>query len=210
MYVGTILNSRKWMRRIREGRKTCEIKPRLTRLKAQYLVMKGNKVVRASRRYRYFLVARLLSRMPLGPFRTAQEVTAASQVEGQGFKTGMSEKKLGRLIQASVSQQVYIYRFEDAKVSTNVEWSNRGYNNNTGFLPMHNKKRNCVRFSVCEPKPEPVVVLSLPSRWKHTLNSQAAKPKPKPETARIPKLKPVYIDLTLCEPAVTTTMHVNE
>lgn len=181
-YVGTILNNRRWMRRIKKGRKTCEIKPRLTKLKkkCQYLVMRGNKKVQAGG-CKYYLIARLLSRVPLGPFRSAKDVTEASKIGGQEFKTGMSEKRLDAFIQKSVSKEVFIYRFENARVSNGVVWDNRKGNNNPGFLSMFNKEKNCVRFTVRESGEEEVPRAQaqsgasvLPSRWTIPKQQKAA------------------------------------
>jgi hypothetical protein len=151
-YMTTILNRRRWMRLIRKGLKTCEIKSRRVVLPpgCKYLLFRGSVREVLSKGCRHFLVARLLTTTPLGPFRSGAEVLKASAVAGQEFKTGMSERELDRFIASKKSKAAWVYRFEEVRVCQDgaIEWSDRKNSGNCGFLSAYDKKRECVRFRV--------------------------------------------------------------
>jgi hypothetical protein len=167
-YIGTIIDRMRWMRLIRQHHKTCEIKSRRVVIpkSCKHMVFHANKKLRAGG-FTHHLIARLLTHTPLGPFSTAKAVMDASRIYGSEFKTGMSEESLDRFIQRNASKEVYIYRFEEARVSHSVVWSNRPGNNNAGFLPMFNRKAQRVRFTVLEPAPDTGAgTPTLPPRWR--------------------------------------------
>lgn len=147
--VGTILNRRWFMRLIRLRLKTCEMKGRRTVLDAacEFLVFHMSKPCR-EKGCRYHIVARLIERAPLGPFRSGAEVLAAGGRTGYEFKTGMNEAELDAFIANQSSGEVWVYRFEDAMVTDAVEWDDRPGNNNSGFLPAYNGTRRRMRFRV--------------------------------------------------------------
>ena len=151
-YMLTIVNRRKYMRLIRKKLKTCEIKPRAVTLPdgCKYLIVKGNKKDVQSKGCAHFLVVKLLNNVPLGPFKTGAEILAASRVEGQEFKTGMSEHALDRFIRSKRGGKVWVYRFEQAVAcgADVIEWNDMPRNGNTGFLPPYNREGDCVRFEV--------------------------------------------------------------
>lgn len=153
-YMLTIVNRRRYMRLIRKGLKTCEIKARRVVLadECKYLIVKGNKKDVCSKGCTHFLVVKLLSTVPLGPYRTGAEIIAASNVAGQEFKTGMSEQALDRFIRGKKKGEVWVYRFEQA-ISCGadvIEWSDVPGNGNTGFLSSHNQTTGGVRFKVLQ------------------------------------------------------------
>ena len=159
-FIGTILNRRRYMRLIRLRLKTCELKGRRTMLDdaCEYLVFHMAKPCR-EKGCRYHIIARLLDKAPLGPFESGAEVLAASKAIGLDFGTGMSEVELDAFIAGQSSQEVFVYRFEDATVTDTVEWDDRPGNNNSGFLPAYNSARRRVRFSVRELPAEPLPAL---------------------------------------------------
>jgi len=151
-YMTTILNRRKWMRLIRKGLKTCEIKSTRVILPpgCKYLLFRGSVREVISKGCRHFLVVRLLTSAPLGPFRSGAEMLAASTVAGQEFKTGMNEEELDKFISSKASRTAWVYRFEAVRVCRDdaIEWSDRKNSGNCGFLSAYNKKHKCVRFRV--------------------------------------------------------------
>ena len=157
-YMATILNDVRLMRLIRQHRKTCEIKStrRILPARCKYLIFRGSKGKVRSRGCRHFLVARLLSTTPLGPFQTGAEVLAASTVRGQEFRTGMDAAELDRFIRSKTSKQVWVHRFEGARACGEdvIEWNDAPGNSNCGFLPHVNARRGIVRFRVLRPAEE--------------------------------------------------------
>ena len=163
-YVGTILK-REYMRLILEHRKTCEMKSRKFVIKdvCDYLVLHANKSAR-DRGCSYNIVARLIDRVPLGPFRNGAEILVAEQREN--FSTGMDEAELDLFISEKESKQVWVHRFKDATVSDEVEWDNSAGNNNCGFLLSYNEAKGRVRFSVMDGSDQdPVLRSEAPVRY---------------------------------------------
>ena len=145
-YAATILN-KEYMRLIRKHLKTCEMKGRKLEIRVvcKYLILKTNREGRDSG-LDYYMIARLIDHIPIGPYKTGAEVLAAAETEG--FKTGMDEAELDAFIDAQSSKKVWVYRFEHATVTNDVVWDNRNGNNNCGYLYSYNETWRRVRFTV--------------------------------------------------------------
>ena len=147
-YVGTILKEQ-YMRLILDGHKTCQLMSKRLTIGAEceYMLFHANQPARKNG-CSHNVIARLLDRVPLGPFRSGAELLRAA--ERENFKTGMDEGELDEYIAKQRSREVWAYRFEDAVVAGDQEvvWDDSYGNNNSGFLPCYNETRKRMRFSV--------------------------------------------------------------
>ena len=166
-----------WMEMAMNGDKTCEIVPttmgkRCRRRKKTHFLMHADSDGRE--RGMPNLIAELHPGPPLGPYTEDMVERLMDDSVRLGFWVGMSSYALRLFIRATARGEVYVYRYRNTRVCTELTWVDEGYNNNTGFLEAWNKTRGCTRFCLARETPRMAGEAvsrgerggPLPPRWK--------------------------------------------
>ena len=148
-YWGTLLKQVSYIEMLANRLKTSELKTAWVAIPEEVteIVFAGNRHVR--RKFKDYVVARLMDRAALGPFRTGKAVLEAETLPGLEFRSGLSEEELDAYIENGKSGVVYVYRVCDAvRTSDAVAWHHSKENNTPGFLRSTRKKDGGSRFEV--------------------------------------------------------------
>lgn len=169
-----------WMEMALNGDKTCEIVPttmgkRCRRRKKTHFLMHAD--AEGRERGMPNLIAELHPGPPLGPYTEDMVERLMDDSVRLGFWVGMSSYALRLFIRDTARGEVYVYRYRNTRVCTELVWVDEGHNNNTGFLEAWNETRRCTRFYLGEretPRMAGEVVSRgeggpLPSRWKRAV-----------------------------------------
>jgi len=154
----------RWMRMAIAGRKTCEVTQTRMSKRIRRGIRKTHLFMHVTMHGRGTvpdLIAELLPGKPLGPYSVDMVDTLMADSVRLDFRTGMSREEMLEFIRATPRGEVYIYRYANARVCTELRWVDSIYNNNAGFLEDWNRTKGCTRFCfrdeapVLYPEPQP-------------------------------------------------------